>query len=804
MAGLFDSFNKTMGVDPNKIDGQQTETAVAVGNYTRDLSGSNSRPDAALSMANGRHAMSSAVLNGYAVAGKEVDAKVLGMMDELDQLAVASQSIAAMDNRTRINLIARGNHGADPARIKAKEAELLRKIGDSTRDVLLEDKQIKRILARQSVETGSQRIRSNEQGIIQNDINIQKQLRSAETELEMKRYTEITKDMTAKQLQDAYNGDGITGVPRIALSSIMQDRAKKEFDTANNLLAMNPKNAGLFGFGSTGGRTRAGSKSRSVNAQINDQVDSLSIRSNSTILGEVLENNAETNLLAAKNGETIDPAQLVEVPGIGTTTVGVVQMAMTKALERENKLTEAQGASFNIQAPIVDRKYAATMTRFSEQLKSLGIDPNNPKSNVGQVMYAAQDQYRLAINSGDIGAANEAVEKIDNLRKEIVTDLIDSDNIPEERKGFLEELTLTGKPRSIEATVNFTASVAGNQLAIAARQNPAFENLADYTNLVIGNAQRAKEANNTPNDPDAPFDPNAPDVEKFTNEDAKKILEDNFESGQGAAIMINDTAELIVSDTLYNIFGEMIDSAREAGDFNALGAAERARQVVFGDNHAAKKIVGDGVKFRLRREIDYVGITSKGDTQSFTNADGSNATVDSVNVDIMFDLLAPLSHKLKESGVNMNISNELITRLKQNKPQYVQMLRPQNPEQKALLASVSSRYMLDQYSDDTQAMNEVLTLAINGIENAIDGDESNNKAENIFNNMNNDEKEKWINDRVETILDRYEPDGNTRVPRQHRRMQAVRQARKDMEQIALGEEIDNELDLSSIVDSLFE
>lgn len=809
MSGLFDNFNKTMGVDNKRIDAQQTETAVAIGNYMRDLSGSNSRPDAALPMQDGRHMASSTVLNQYAIAGQEVSPEINAMLDELDQLSIASQSIAGMDNKTRIGLIARGNHGVDPARIKQKEAQLLTQIGDATRDVITEGDRNKLILQRQSVIRGSQAIDAN-------DLQLAAANRSDEAAVELERYQDLTENMTAKELQTAYNGEGIQGVPRVAIAALMQERAKLEFETAQNLSASNPANVSLFGFGSNSTNTRSSGKGKSIDAFLDDRSTALSVAVAPELIREALEANQEANLIASRNGEEPNFNQTINIAGVPEPVpIAIATMALEKRNELDNKFNQSERGRFQVQAPIAARNYDSTIARFSEQLDALGVDINNPNSNLGSVLYRAQDEYRLAMRSGDIGAANEAVTKIENIANDTVKEMIDSKHIPDEEKRFLSEIVTTGKPRSADSVSDFLTSRSGNGLTVATRNNPAFESLADYTNVIVSNGQKQFEDEGALEDGGNQNNAlrllSGEDAEEFTPEHVKDIIERNFDSGIGSSIMINETAEFIVSDTLANIFDELISNAQEAGDPPALRMLEQSRRAVFGDNHAARKIVGDGEKFTLRENVAFQGIGNDGKFINLENNDGTPVTLDVTNNKLLFDMLRPLSVALERSGIQVDLPNELLTRLKSNADSYTQMLKPQNPEQKALFASVSSRYMTNQYSDDTESMGQVVGMAIRGIESSMTGEgESNEARETIFNQMTKEEKEVWINDRASQIADNIiaetgsgTPSGRI-SPRAHIMMRARRLALNDMQQILLGNDVDTELDLGSVVDSLFD
>lgn len=804
MTSLFANFNKTMGVDNKRIDAQQTETAVAIGNYTRDLTGGNSRPDAALKMQDGRHVASSTVLNQYAIAGQQVSPEINAMLEELDQLSIASQSVAGMDNQTRIRLIARGNHGVDPARIKQKEAELLSAIGDQTREVLTEKQRIDLNVSREN-------LTQERQDTERNELALRAGRRSEQTQAELQRYRDITEDMSFTEIQDAFNNEGIEGIPRVGLALLLNERAKLELELKTTQAALSPETTGLFGFGSNTTNTRSSGKGKSIDAQLNDAATSLSVEASPILLRQALEQRQEADALSLKNGGQINPSQVIEIPGINRpVAIATAQIALQQINERNTKFNETQAATFNAQAPLVTNLYNSTILTFGEKLKSQGIDINNPNNQIGRELGRQQDEYRLAMSSGDLGAAREAITNLRKKQDEIIEEIVDGDNVPELEKAFRSENATTGKGRNPASTVDMLASVSGNSLIVATRTNPAFKNLGDYTNATIAQGQRDFEADQNSEEARLNRIKEGGKIEKFEDRHIQDILERNFDSGTGSALMINSTANFIVNEELYGILQEAISNAEQTQDGPARNILEQTRRILFGDNHAARQLIGDEEgKFRLRRNIPFNAVGNDNQFESLQNDDGTPVTYNITDKQLLFEMLGPLSAKLEKQGIPINIGNELLTRLQSNAGNYADLLKPNNLEQKALFMSVSRNYMSNRYSNETDAMRIIVDSAIDGIRDSmIKGDTTLSDSQTIFSTMTREEREQWVFNRSNDIL------GEQGVPASDRNstnraagfqgIKALGQARREFNDILSGTAENGEADLSLIVDSLFD
>lgn len=804
MAGLFDNFNKTMGVKPERIDAQQTETLVSYGTFYRDLTGKAGKPEAALSMQDGRHEVSSVVLNQYAVAGVEVDANVRSMMDELDNLAVASQSIAAMDNETRINLIARGNHGADPMRIKQREAELVRKIADATRNVVTEKEQIQRVLLRE------QRV--------QTELQTDKLIRNDETEREFKRYVDLTKDMTASELQNAYNGAGVPGVPRVALASIMSDRAKLEQETYDNTVLRDPKKSGLFGFGtnvtSRGGNRSGGSNS--LQAQINDQAEAISLGFAPGVIGKLIDDHDAANVIAARNGEEIPPIQTVKLPTGDDVNINVLRIAQTKALERENKLSEAELSNFRRMAPIVNRTYETAMVRFSEQLDAIGLSTNNIDVNLASAFYRDQDAYRLATAAGDIGAMKAAVEAIEQKQAKLIEQYIET--LPEERRAVIEQIVYTGKPVTLGGKGGVSdalGSMAGNELALAAKSNPMLAGNADYMNLTISQAERT--ATQAANDSDGRQSTRAlagdKDEAEYTSDDRRVTIEQNYDSGVAGQIIIDNTAEDIFSMTTYMLLNEKLDAAQQQLQVNNNPQAQaqvqelqRVRQALFGKNHTAMRLVGDGKLEMIRERREFQAFGNDGRPVQLTLPDGSPATEEVVRHDIVFDLLPEMDKRLQAVGINSQLGNEVMIRAREMRDIYIDRYRPKNPAQKMLLASAVTSYATDNSINDREAVGQVVDVTL-GVLNDAMVKQGVNTVDVKAGDLTSEQQAKWFNERVTELLNdptQYTmtplPNGQTPSPYLARRQARAELLKRAEEGAAV--EVPKER-LSQLVDEYF-
>lgn len=799
MAGLFDNFNKTMGVDDKRIDAQQTETIVRYGNFFRDLSGSASRPDAALTMKDGRHEVSDNILNQYSIANEVVSDEIRQSIDELDQLAVTSQSIAGMDNRTRIALIARGNHGADPARIKQKESEIIRRLDDLTRDVVNEGKRNTRILQEQSIQT--------------NSLNLKAAERSEEAAAEIARYKEITKDMTVEELTTAFNGEGLEGVPRVALSQVLLNRQALRLDIANNNALLNPENNGVIGGFPRGNVSRTTGSSTGkgkpiTNEQlVKDQVNFLATRVHGGVLEAALQDNIEEELMVVKEGGQPPLNTTIELPEIGTVNISVAKEALTKITERDNKLGKAQSETFNNQAQLATKTWNATFAAFNDKMNQLFIDPSDPQTPIGREMINLNREFEAAALAGDAGTMAEVTKKLQTRSDQIVDDMVDSDAIPEEQRPFLLGLVTTGGPLSAIDGARYLNDVAGIDLEIATRDSLVFSSVGDYFNNVKAQAQRdflnsEETANNALITGKQP---------EFTDEMGIEAIEKNFDSNFAAKLMINDTADAMLSNTVYDIIEESLNVAREAGDPPALRRLEQARTLIFGENHVAREIVGDGENFSLRSMQAVSATGNDGEIITLQREDGSPVTQDVLNKKITFTMLNGVSAKLKEAGIDIDLTTEAVTRLTENRNLMLSNMMPRLPQEKALLAAVSSTYLLNKGSGELPAMNRIYSIALNGIKKSMVNVEDFDESKEVFQNLTGGQRIRNLQDRTAAIqleiIERSKND-NSVITRtmENTLFEATNLAVKEQNAILNGDDVDGglaEQNIGSIVDSFF-
>lgn len=730
MTGLFDAFNKS--TDSTALTPFQTETMTAVGvGITAAKRGAgrkaNNDPQLARQMVGGRHAVSESVLQGYATAGVDVTPELQADLDELDNFALTTQTIGEMDAASRADMIRRGHQGFRRDVLDQKEAAIVKRIADRSRDVLTEKAQLDRILKRQSVQA--------------NSIELEAAQRTNALQRELDKAREITENMTLQQLNDSYKGNGINGITRTMHAQMLFERSKQEADIVKNLALTDPTTVGFFG--NVGGGASSNSSSRGV-----DRVEKLS-HMDPNILGSMLEEAVD---MAVASDDQLIPT--ITVPGTqDEVSLAELQEAATKQQERENELGEARGASFRVNAQRVHTNYAATVSLFAERTTALGMQwsPNSP---VADELYQLQDNYREQISGGNWQGAQETVNQIKTFQDSVFSDFIQ--NQPEARQGALSELLLQGKLITADTTLDYLVDSSGAAAAYEVQDNNAYRETNDYLQRWLAQVSRGQESD------DVIGSAFAETVDPETAREARRsMIANNVSSEAMAQIFQQEFQDTIFTEGLAGVFARAKQGAAdilETGTPDQKMAAEqqltvlnRVEKTFFGATPAAKQITNrvDGMLVKLPAVFP----DGKGGQVQLLDDAGNPVERTLINPVVLSQTIDAAQGVLDDGGVDIQLKNALVESIQQQRQQLVTSHIPNTLRKHSLMFGMSAEYRLDPSADGGAVVGRIYDRSAGDLIKAMALAEGEPITTfEAFNNASNEAQSQAIDARIEEIL----------------------------------------------------
>jgi hypothetical protein len=768
---VFAKYNKQFAGNTGGYDEQQVETVATFGRQYREVKGTAGRPDIARTMVNGRHELSNSILNGFAVAGAQVDAETQKDLDELDNLAQASVAISEMDNETRASMSVRGHKGMDPYEIDKRENDIARRVMDRNRNILQEDEQINRTLKRYQLQN--------------TELTVKENYRTAELNAENAKAEELTKNMTAKELELAANNGGIPGISHVKLLDIRLQRTSAEYTLIAATNQLDPKSMGNFagnpndggidnpflsgnptqgnptttgGGGSGGGKPIAGQDGKSranvfkgsstnddgttisgAKAQADAQINYLASLSPEIRAGMYQQMKQEQLDEAASNGgkpSSVIPTALV--PGTSArVTKYQLDTAENKSLELENKLGISHAQSFRIQSALLQNRHLLKQADFHGKMKSVGVNLTGPNSPASHRIARQREAFSIALDSGDINAAKEISDEIgktyDKLSSEVVM------GAREEDKPAFVEVMETGKFVAGYTAGSYLANRTPQELLYNLTDNPVLKDLGHYVllqqsqpNKVAPVDKSGKGIYDAEKQEDflSRFTENGPKSKTLTGKDLTNAKADRFigtindESLQ--KIAVEEAQEHLVKSSVYSTLNGLItatqervstaaNSGRGVIDQNAtkqLNILTNLRSSLFGRVHQQMQLqpVVNGIPLVVEEPFTEIDRETGIDTP-LVGADGAPVMQKNVNAGVLMTLMYETQLLLDDVGEPIDFINQVINNTDQVAATDATRYAPKNMTEMALLYGVNKNYRNNITTDGETAMAELFGIA---------------------------------------------------------------------------------------------
>ena len=663
MTDLLTSFKSDIG---DKTSSEATRVGMDFGRHLGTLTGKTPNSTLARSIVNGGHEYSNTVLNSYAISGQAVPGEVKSLLNELNNLAAHSNSVAAMDDMTRIKMIGKGHKALDEQYILNRENELLSQIEGLSRGVLTEKDRLDRQNLRANVT-------QNEQAVIQNDINIQQSRATLEGNLielddgkEARTYSKMLDELSVEQISRGLEDGEIAGlgIPRGYAVNYLADRYSKLGTIAKQQEAVAPKNDPFYNI---------------VNNKFGTRTEDLAV-TNPDVLALALDN--------YKNGledGTITPSAIpqLNIPGFGDIpfSLNEVQDALTLSLESAKKLSDASGGSADTAKIIESKSNLMSSSSLLHQniltgiVFGLGVAPGPNSPILTEINTKFADYKNNMINAT---SQSEIQSLTNNYQSYIKTEIAKQiKTMPEERQAAAQEIFNHGKiyshsssdqvledlsTRNMEANRAFVESepmreawklinvILGADLAAA--QNAASE--LDVTNL-LGDK---KEETQTP-------------LEKIVNDPV--IMEQVAEVFEGE--MLEQTYALNISAQLDKLATQYTKDPKDMTpeDAAALKAINEVRTRWFGSNGGKEFSAENSVALYHFGPNTLGALTQAGGEVGVSNfmldetgemrldQNGNPIPVQMLNLGVLTRQASVFSSMLTEAGVENNLASDIFS-----------------------------------------------------------------------------------------------------------------------------------------------
>ena len=716
MPGLFDAYNKTVGKDNrSKLNAFQTESMVQYGQSYKEARNADGRQRSRgtvsmrREMIGGRHAISESVLQAYSTAGVDVPEELQADLDQLDTLAISANQIAEMDNRARIDMVRRGHQGFNPAYLDKLEGDILRRVSDSARNVITEKQQLDRILKRQQVTA--------------NRLNIAKGYRNEEIEQRIQQARNITKDMAASELREAYEGGGINGVSRAMLLNIYLERAKKEQEATAAMISLNPQNSGFFGL-STGTGATGRSSANSV-AQANNRIRQIADRLDPDVLNELLQDASEQAATDEGTGVTMVP-----IPGFGDPVLyqELIQAA-TIQQERENEFGQAKAASARVQSSKLHTRFNALLASQIESMNNVGmrVSPDSvPMRRVAQ----HRENYENAVAALDWGEAGNQLDKMEALFADMIKGY--ANNQPANSRPMMQEIVDNGKPVSNIATSDYILDMAGTNGLHMVENVPAYRETFDIVNRIIAQVQRGQVT-------DEEGEASNVDVRALlagtadANGDRQRmrdLLVQNLSSEAMQLVFQQELSESILANVMHRVIqtpianletrvsnSNSIDPPQAEDMSRQLEALRSVQRSLFGQDPGSTEFESNSVG--LLRTQPAVFPDGKGGQLQLVDEDGQPVQRTLINHRVLAQTIDAGQKLLEEAGVNVNLRQSIREGFDLSRDAVVAKHMPDNPLKMALMYGISANYRLDITADGRSTMNAIYDVTSRNIQKAF-------------------------------------------------------------------------------------